>query len=295
VRVHPVTVTPGARAVLHTRLLRGRDLSPRDRRDSLPVTLVSDGLARRLWPGQDPIGKRVAMSVESLRFRPDGPPTLDFASAYRTVVGVVADVREQGPMVDPLPAMYLPFAQRPTPELTLVLRTSGAPASVTRAVGAILQGLDPGQPLGDTVALADLAAGATGTPRLRALLTSLFAGLTLLLACAGLYGVVAHAVATQRKELGVRLALGAARGRIVALVGARAARVLLLGAVCGLAASALAGTAMTRFLHGLDAGDPVTLLGALVVLTLAAAVAALPPTWKATRVDPALTMRADQG
>jgi putative ABC transport system permease protein len=293
VRVHPVTVTPGARAVLRTRLLRGRDLSPRDRRDAVPVMLVSDGLAHLLWPGQDPIGKRIALSVEALRFHPDGPPTLDFASAYRTVVGVVADVRERGPGVEPLPTLYVPFAQRPPAEMTLLLRTDASPASTARSVAAVLRGLDAAQPLGETIALSDLVADATGTPRLRALLTSLFAGLTLLLACAGLYGVLAHAVATQRKELGVRLALGAARSRIVALVGARAARVLLLGTACGLAIGALAGAGMTRFLHGLGPTDPVSLLGALALLTVAAAAAALLPAWKATRVDPALTMRAD--
>src|SRR5262249_33480125 len=157
------------------RLLRGRDLAAADRRDAVPVTLVSAELARRLWPGQDPLGKRLALSYEALRFRPDGPPTIDFPPAYRTVVGVVADVRQEGPGTAPLPAMYVPFAQRPPAVMTLVVRGTLSAEAVARAAGDALRELDRGQPVGEAYALDAALARAVGTPRARAALTGAFA------------------------------------------------------------------------------------------------------------------------
>ncbi|HEV8629449.1 MAG TPA: FtsX-like permease family protein, partial [Thermoanaerobaculia bacterium] len=290
---HPLTVTPGYLAAMGTPLRRGRDLAASDRAGGQPVALVSEGLARQLWPGQQPLGKRLALSFEALRFRADGPPTLDFASAYRTVVGVVADVRQEGPDVAALPAIYVPFAQRPSAEMTLVLRSALAPAALARDVATVVHELDRAQPLGDVVPLPVMVADNVGTPRARALLTSLFAVLTLLLACVGLYGVLAHAVAAQRQELGVRLALGAARRQILGLVGKRAGRMLLAGAAAGVLGSLLVRQALAPFLFRLAPTDPVALLLALVALAAAATGAALLPAWRATRVDPAIVLRGE--
>jgi putative ABC transport system permease protein len=291
--VHQVGVSPGLRQALGVPLLRGRELTDADREGSSPVALVSETLARRAWPGQDPIGKRVALSVEALRFRPDGPPTLDFASAYRTVVGVVADVRQEGAGSDPLPELWIPLAQRPVEAVTLVLRTAGEPLALARAAEAAVAAVDPEQPLGRPRALADVVAESLGAPRSRAQLFSLLSAIALLLAAVGLYGALAHTVATQRREHGLRMALGARPRQILALVAWRAGSVLLVGGALGLLAGVLLRRAVAGLLFGLTPSDPRALAAALVCLLLAGLLATLLPARRAARVDPAQMLRGD--
>jgi putative ABC transport system permease protein len=293
VLAHNLAVAPGYLATLRIPLRAGRDLSAADRAGTLPVVLVNETLARRLWPGQEPLGKRLAMSLEALRFRPDGPPVLDFPSAYRTVVGVVADVRQERPERPPLPELYVPFAQRAGAETVLVARTSASPAALRAQVEAVVRELDRAQPVGAALALADLAAETTGGPRLRALLTSLFAGLALLMASVGLYGVLAHAVASQRRELGIRIAVGAGRRQLFALVGGRAGRMVAAGLALGLLAAALLRGTLAAFLFELEPEDPVALLAALLSLAAAATLAVLLPVRRAVRVDPLATLRGE--
>jgi len=293
VLVHNLAVSPGYLSAMRIRLRAGRDIDRRDRAATLPVALVNETLARQLWPGQSALGKRLAMSLEALRFRADGPPTLDFPGAYRTVVGVVADVRQEHPERPPLPEMYVPFAQRTNGNTLLVLRTALPPATLQRQVADAVRQLDGGQPVGEAFALAGLAAEATGTPRTRALLTSLFAGLALLLACVGLYGVLAHAVASKRKELGVRIALGAGRRQILMLVGGRAGRMVLGGVAAGVLAGLLLRGAVAGFLFQLAPEDPWAVLGALGCLGLAAVLATVGPVRRAVSVEPVVSLRAE--
>lgn len=293
VLVHHLAVSPRYLATMGIRLLAGRDIGRSDRAGSLPVTLVNESLARRLWPGKSPLGKRLALSFEALRFRADGPPTLDFPAAYRTVVGVFADVRQDHPERPPLPEMCVPFAQQSNGATTLVLRSELPTAAMWRQVAAAVRQLDGAQPLGDTFALADLASEATGTPRTRAVLTSLFAGLALLLACVGLYGVLAYSVASQRQELGVRMALGAGRAQIVELVGGRAGRMVLAGVAAGVLAGVLLRGTLSSFLFELAPEDPWALAGALACLGIAAFLAAAVPVRRALRVEPVVSLRAE--
>ena len=293
VMVHNLAVAPGYLATMGIRLRSGRDFASADRAGKLPVALVSEALARRLWPARDPLGKRLALSFEALRFRADGPPTLDFPAAYRTVVGVIGDVRQEGPARPGLPEMYVPLAQRSDSATNLVLRTDAPAAAVQQQVLAVLHDIDPAQPIGVATSLGDLAAEATGVPRTRALLTSLFAGLALLLASVGLYGVLAHAVASQRRELGVRMALGAGRRQILTLVGGRAARIVLAGAAAGILGGVLLRGALAAFLFQLGPDDPRALLVAVSCLAVAATAATLVPARRAARLDPMETLRAE--
>lgn len=293
VLVHNLAVSPGYLSTMGIRLRDGRDIGRGDRAGTLPVALVNETLARRLWPGQRPLGKRLALSFEALRFRPDGPPTLDFPGAYRTVVGVIGDVRQDHPERQALAEMYVPFAQSAGGSTTLVLRSELSLAVMRRQIAAAMHELDRAQPLGEAFALADLTAEATSTPRTRALLTSMFAGLALLLACVGLYGVLAHAVASQRQELGVRIALGAGRRQIVGLVGGRAGRMVLAGAAAGVLGGLLLRGTLARFLFELAPEDPWALIGALACLGAAALLATATPVRRALRVEPVVTLRAE--
>ena len=290
---HHVAVSPGLRRALGVRLLRGRDLTAADREGTAPVALVSHTLARRAWPGQDPIGKRLALSLEALRFRPDGPPTLDFGGAYRTVVGVVADVRQEGASGEPLPELWLPLAQRPSESATLVVRTSGEPLALARIVEAAVAAVDPEQPLGRPQALEAIVADDLGDPRSRAVLLSVLSAVALLLAAVGLYGTLAHAVATQRREHGLRMALGARPLQILGAVARRAAVVLLVGGALGLLVALSLRRALGGLLFALPPTDPVPVAAALGCLFVVGMLAALLPARRAARVDPAVMLRGE--
>ena len=163
-----VSVTPGYFSAMSLVLRGGRVLGPTDGASTPRVTVINEAMAKRFWPNESPIGKRVALSIESLRFdRPNAPPTLDFEGSAREIVGVVADVRASA-IADPaMPALYVPFAQRPVTDLTLAVRTSGDPMRLIAPIRAAVRALDPDQPLSSAAPMSDIVAASVQQPRNR--------------------------------------------------------------------------------------------------------------------------------
>ena len=286
------SVTPGYFSSMALVLRRGRVLNASDGAAAPRVAVINEAMRKRFWPNENPVGKRVALSIESLRFdRPNAPPRLDFEGAAREIVGVVADVRASA-IADPaLPAMYVPFAQRPVSNLTLAVRTGGNPVWLINPIRAAVRALDPDQPVSSVAAMSDIVAASVQQPRDRTTLIGVFALIALLLAAIGVYGVMAYGVNERTREIGVRVALGADPGDVVRLVIRGALGMTLLGVVLGLAGGFMTSRLLGSLLFGVETTDLPTFLVAAVVILAVAALASWLPARRAARVDPVVALR----
>jgi putative ABC transport system permease protein len=259
----------------------GRLLGPDDRQDAAPVVVVNETLGRSLFPAGDAVGQEVAL----------GPPT----ARARTIVGIVGDVRHQGLDRPVGYQVYVPQAQWAWAEtaLTLVVRGTGDPVSTASAVRGLVTAMDPAQPVTNVRTMDDVVADATSTRRFATGLLSAFAGTALLLAVIGLYGALGSLVAQRRRELAVRLALGAAPRAIRRLVARQGLGPVASGLALGGILAALSAGALDSLLYGVDALDPATFAAAGGLLLAAAALAAAGPARRASRIDPADALRAD--
>ncbi len=279
-------ISPGYLEAMGIPLRRGRAFTSQDREGSLPVALVNETFARRYWPGQDPLGKR--LSVDG----PEGP--------WRMVVGVVADVRHRSLDAVAHPGVLLPYLQLDPGFLTawarglsVVIRSSAGPSVVAGFARRGIHATDPNMPLIDFQPMARLVAGSTAQPRFRTLLMGGFALIAFTLALVGVFGVMSYFVAQRTQELGVRMALGARRSDVLALVLGRGARLALLGVLCGLlGARALTGW-MAGLLYEVSPTDPATFALAAGLLTAAALAASYLPARRAAAVDPAVVLREE--
>lgn len=272
-------VTPGFFDAMGTPLIRGDVFPESGTTGGPPTAVVTETLAARLWPGQDPVGKRFYWGGV------DGTP--------RTVIGVVGDYRDVELAADPAPVIFLSHAQLPMPAMTLLLRASAATAPSAGAIRETIWAVDPNLPLPTVRPLDRSLSEARATPRFRALLLGAFALAALLLAAVGIYGVTAFTVAQRTREIGVRIALGAAPGRVGRLVVAHAARLAGAGVAIGL----LVALALSRYLESLlfrtAALDPLTFVAVPATLCLVALLASWAPARRALRVDPMVAIRAD--
>jgi len=260
-------------------ILRGRAFAETDDEHGALVAIVSASFARRYWPNQDPIGRRVRMAG------------LDTANNWRTVVGVVGDthwrtLRESTPMV------YLPFRQSFW-QAGFVLRTTTSLPSVLPAIRNAIREGDPDVDIWMAKTMDDFLARPLAQPRMSALLLSTFGLVALALAAIGLYGIMASAVREQTRDIGVRMALGATPGQVQGEVLRRAMTVSLTGAAAGLAGALLASRAIASLLFELSPTDPIALLGACVALLSVAFIAAYLPARHASRVDPSRALQAE--
>ena len=263
-------------------LLRGRDFGAQDRAGAPGVALVSAATAKRLWPGEEAVGKRLATAgADPKALKPED---------YLTVVGVVGDVhyRElEAARMD----LYVPLEQAAFPVSFLVVRGAGGGAALAGAVRRELQALDVDTPLADPATLRALVSDALGGPRLRSLLIAAFGLLALLLAAVGIAGVVAYSVAERRYEFGVRLALGA-RGEDVVRLGVRQGMApALLGVALGLGAALALSHLAAGLLYGVQARDGLTFGAAAGLLVVLALLASWVPARRAARVDPMVALR----
>jgi putative ABC transport system permease protein len=263
-------------------LRRGRLFTERDRADAPPVALVDDELARRYWPGDDPIGKRIAF----------GDPS-DSSTQWIEVVGVVGHVRQQGLDDDAHTQIYVPYSQDPTGQMALVARTTSEPTRALSAVRGAVQAIDRDLPISQVRTMEQLVSDAGGQRRLTMVLIALFAGFALLLACIGLYGVTAYAVTQRTREIGVRMALGAAGPQVVGAFVRDAAALTAVGLGVGLVAALAAGRLVASQLYETEPSDPLTLGVTAGVLAVVAMLASYLPARRATRVDPIVALRAD--
>jgi putative ABC transport system permease protein len=276
-------VSPDYFRALGMRLARGRWLGAADE-DGPRTALVNETMARLAWPQGDPLGARILDGREP-DFDSDDP------ARWFTVVGVVADARSGGLRAEPVPEVYLPAGHRPLRGATFVVRTSDdaerAAATIRRTVAAI----DPGQPIFDVATLATLRDSSIHRERLALTLLASLAGLALAIAAVGLYGVVAHSVATRRRELGIRSALGAAAGRLLRQVLGRSALLALGGSAVGIALSAGLHPPLAALLYGVEPWDATVLAAATTAGLLVGALAALPAAVRAARVEPSAVLR----
>lgn len=259
-------------------LVRGRVFDERDRSDARPVAVINQTMARRWWPDGNPVGTRIS----------GGGP-------FRTVVGVVGDVKQQGLDVSTRGFMYLPVLQLPyAARQEVVVRVAGDdPASVAGPVRAALLELEPDLTFGNVRTLEEMVRGSAGSFRLRAVLLGAFAVMALLLGMAGIYGVTAHGVRSRRRDIGIRMAMGAQGSRVLRGVLTEALLPVALGLVGGLAVVWVAGPALRSLLFGVSPADPLYLAGTAALLLASGAGAVLPSALRARGYDPAAMLREE--
>jgi len=276
--VVPVSISPAYFHALRIPLLEGRDFDNRDREGAPQVAILNRRLARLLFAGADPIGRRIRMS--------DKDPWL-------TVVGITADIRHRSLDDRVWPELYQPFEQAPTPWMTFVIKTATDPQALIPSVRKAIASIDRNQPLFDIESLETRLSDSVAQRRERAFLLGGFAFLALAIAVAGIYGVMSYSVARRTQEIGVRMALGARRSGIIALVLSEGMRLAIAGVALGVAGAMALTRVLASFLYGIRASDPTTFVSAGLLLITAACVAVYIPARRATRVDPMTALRHD--
>jgi predicted permease len=262
-------------------LRQGRYFDNSDNKQSMPVVIINETMARQYWPDEDPLGKRFKLGVAN--------------APWLTIVGIVADVRQMGMDVPVMAEMYFPYRQITSyfwyAPRDLVIRTTGDPTSLIAAVRQEIRAVDADQPVANIATMEDLLTEETGSRRLGMILLSAYAGLALLLAALGIYGVLSYFVAQQTPEIGVRMALGARPGDILGLVLRKGMTMTLLGISVGLFGGLGLTRLMASLLFGVSATDPLTFAGIALLLAAVAFVACYLPAWRATPVDPMVALR----
>ena len=275
-------VSPGYFEAVGTPLLRGRTFVEGDTSTSLPVTVINSSMARRFWPDRDPIGRQV------------GPGTTRFPAA--TIVGVVADVKRLSLREEPSPEMYVVYTQKVYPSLatmSVVMRGRTSADVLVESAKTAVRAVDANLAVANVLTLDTAVDRSLASERFSALLLAAIAAIAAIVAAVGLYGVLAHSVAERTRELGIRMALGAERSRLVAMVLAEGVGLAAVGIVLGLAAAIGAGRFIASYLYGVAATDPVTLAAVSLTLGGVAVLASCVPARRATAVDPILALRSD--
>jgi putative ABC transport system permease protein len=273
-------VTPGYLTAVGIRLIRGRLLTDADKQSAPLVALVSRTAAQRWWPNQDPIGRHVKV------------PGFDYSpQPGRTVVGVVRDVKQSGLDAPPTMQIYLPHAQYAIGYLTLVVRTESDPMSLAVAVRQQVMKVDPNQAVSNIATMDQVLSDSIASRRFAAALLAALAGLGLLLASVGVFGVISYGVSQRTREIGIRMALGAARRDVLSLVVLQGMKLLVIGIVAGTVSALLLAPVLSSLLFGVGPGDPVAFAGSAVFLMLVALLACYVPARRAAKVDPMVALR----
>jgi predicted permease len=274
-------VGPGYFEAMGIPLLQGRAFDRSDGSNAALVAVISRRLADEFFPGEDPLGRSIALTAWS-----DPPPLLE-------VVGVVGDVSISSLDSDTGPTMYWPLAQHPRFDVTIAVRAEGDPAALAPALREAIRDTDPNVPVSEVQPMTAIVSSSLAESRFRTVLLGAFAGMAVLLASLGLYGVLAQLVGGRTQELGVRIALGARPANILGWVMRHALRLTVAGLAIGVLGAAAATYAARGLLFGVEPLDPPTYVGTLLALTAVALAAALIPALRATRVDPVQSLRAE--
>jgi putative ABC transport system permease protein len=274
-------VTPGYFETMEVPLLQGRDFADHDAANQPNVCIINDTLARTFFPAANPIGNRLKMA------RSD-----EAQHAWFTIVGVVGDVRSYGLDVKPRPQIYTAVEQNTDNMLTFVVRARTSPALfLERSLRSQMKSLDPTLPLANFRTMESLMARAVSRPRFSTFLLILFASTALVLTAVGLYGVVAYATAQRRREIGIRVALGASKRNVLMLIIAQGVMPALIGLVIGLAGALALTRLLTNQLYEVKATDPLTFLGVTTLLLLVVVAACWIPASRAARINPVEALR----
>ncbi len=261
---------------LGIRMVKGRGFTEADRAGSTPVAIINEAMARQTWPDEDPIGRTLKIFGNDTAWE---------------IVGVAKTIKYNFIGEEATPHFYLPLEQNHSSQAVVLVRSSGDPAPVLGTVRRELQQLEPGLPLLNVSTYSAVLGQSLWAPRMAAWLLAIFAGLALLLAAIGLYGVLAYSVSQRTRELGIRLALGAREGDVRRMVVRQGVVLALCGLVPGLLASWALSQVVTRLLYDVAPGDVVTFASVPLLLLAVAVVATILPAWRASRVDPAEALR----
>jgi putative ABC transport system permease protein len=261
-------------------LRRGRLFTDFDRGSAPAVVVVNEAMARLFWPNEDPIGKRLAMGLRHGANQP-----------WMTVVGLVGDVRHMELSQRPQPEMFFPHSQQPGPGMTVTVRTTGDPLHFAPVLRGAVRSLDREQPTARVASMEQRLSDSLANRRLAMLLLAIFAGVAMVLAAVGIYGVISFSVTRRTHEIGVRMALGAARRDVLWMVVRQGMELALAGLVAGLLAAFYLTRLMRSMLYGVAASDPVVFSGVALLLGMIALLACYVPARRATKVEPVIALR----
>ncbi|MBZ5632481.1 MAG: ABC transporter permease [Acidobacteriia bacterium] len=283
-------ITPNFFATMKTRLVRGRDLNDFDSASAPWVAIINETMARRFWPGEDPIGKRLMLGVVS-------------GERPREIIGVVRDIPTRRDRSDPLPAIYASYLQQSPAyrgpsanmfgQMTFLLRTSGDPMSLVPEARSAVADVDPDHAITRIQTMEQFWGGGMRDKRILAGVLGVFAFVATILAAIGIYGVMAYSVAERTREIGIRMALGASPGKVLALIGGRAAVLISFGVLFGLAGSLALSQLIASQLWGVQPTDPATFAAVSLLLIAVALLACFVPARRAIRVDPTEALRSE--
>jgi predicted permease len=281
-------ISPGYLHAMRIPVLRGRDLNDADVAGRPPVVFISESMAKRFWPNENPIGKHITLTF--------------FPGVVREVAGVVGDVKQDSlDQTRPVETLYWPLSQLTVPPseawrsfgMSLVARTSADPASATSGVTSAVHQVDPETPVVGVVTMEGLISASLSPQRFNVLLLGAFAGLALVLAAVGIYSVLSYSVRRRVREIGIRMALGATPSDVLQMVVADGMKPILLGVALGLAIAFALSRVVTSLIYGVRATDPLTFAGVALLLVAVGLLATILPAHRATRVEPVRTLREE--
>ena len=278
-------VTPGYFQSLGIKFRKGRGLTNQDAKGSPPVAVINETMAKRYFKGQDPVGQRVLIQ-EIVPGKQELGPEIPWE-----VVGMIADEKINGLDDDKSAGVYAPYAQSPTLGVDLVVRGALDPSGLRKAIETEVHQINKDQPLTNIKTLEAIKAESVGSNRLRTTLLGVFAGIALLLASIGIYGVISYSVVQRTHELGVRSALGASAGELLRLVIGSGMLLAGLGVVLGIAGAFALTRLLSSLLFGVTATDPLTMSAVVVILGSVALLACFVPARRAAKVDPMVALR----
>jgi putative ABC transport system permease protein len=268
-------VSPNYFRALGVPVKSGRHFDGRDAAGATEVVVINEAMARRFWPDEDPLGKRLRIGE----------------NPWRTIVGVVGDVKNDGLGAETRPEMFYPLAQSPLPFMTLVVRSDTDPAALAAAVRGAVREVDKEQPVYDVKTMEQRVNESVSSQRLTALLVGLFAALAVTLAAVGIYGVISYTVTQRTHEIGVRVALGARGVDVLRLVVAQGMRLVLAGVGLGIVGALALTRLVSSFFFGVSAADPAVYGGVSLLLVAVALLACLIPARRAAKTDPMVALR----
>ena len=271
-------------------VIRGRAFSPQEENFGAPqVVVVSESFAKKYFPNQDAIGKRITLGIDHDTLANTKSPV----TARGEIIGIVGDVKQRGLASEVFPTTYLGWGTFPISDMSLLVRSNADIATLAAAIRETVQAIDPTMPVYELRTMEDVVSESVAQPRFYTTLLSAFGGLALLLAALGIYGVISYSVAQRTRELGIRIALGATHDRVLRLVLGQGIGLSVLGVVIGIAGALWLVHLLATLLYGVQATDMLTFASVAAVLVGVASLASYLPARRAARVDPVIAMRAD--
>jgi putative ABC transport system permease protein len=263
---------------MKTPLIKGRYFTDADNNTSTQVIIINNTMARRYWPGEDPVGRRMKVLGEH-------------NEDSRTVVGVVDDLKHFGPDTEAKPEMYRPYLQEPQPLIGMVVRTTGEPIAIVSAVRSAIYAVDRDQPISHVMPLGDLVADAVAPREVSMILLTALGSVALLLALLGIYGVLSYSITQRTQEIGIRTALGAQQTDVLKLILGQSLKLILIGVVMGVAVAIVIIRLFSSLLFGVSPTDPFIFVVVTAVLFLTALLASYLPARRASQLDPVRALR----